>query len=336
MSDRATRGSGSHAAVAVPPASSPRRRIYSVLIHDKEIFLHVGTHTIGRGLSCDLVVNDRLVSREHARLVIREASAAIIDLGSTNGVYVNENRVQGTEELRDGDLIVIGSQELTLKAAVSDDERVTSPRLEANAPGGEISEVIEREPPPSGRFRTKAPDSGPQAAPSSEPAQIGVLPAQIGALRVPDSRSDSGPHLTEKADAIQVMGRLADRAMVMGNYEAAEHVLQGHLEALIGAARSDVPLPAARRETASRYALRLADALQRPAWVDYVVELHLIARAVMSEWCTSRMMLVVPSLPGIDVEQLFFYQQMLKGRLEQIPAEERVFAEQLIALEPRH
>jgi pSer/pThr/pTyr-binding forkhead associated (FHA) protein len=329
MSDRANRGSGSHAAVFLP-ASEPRRRIYSLVVHGREIFLHTGTHTLGRALTCDIVVNDRLVSREHARIVVRDNSAMLVDLGSTNGVYLNEVRIEGAAALHDGDLIVIGTKELTVRAVVSDDQRTTSPDESGVRSEEEISEVISRDTPPSsGRIRMANADSGP-----TEQADSARAVARIGAIHAPDARSDDAPRNTEKADALLVLGRLADRAMVMGNYEGAELVLRSHLEALLAAARSDVAIPDAQRETACRYALRLADALRRPAWVDYAVEMHLIAGKPMSEWCTSRMVLIVPVVPGVDAEQLFFYQQMLKGSLADLPPEERSRAEQIIALQP--
>jgi len=312
------------------PASEPRRRIYSLVVHGREIFLHIGTHTLGRALTCDIVVNDRLVSREHARIVVRDSSAMLVDLGSTNGVYLNEVRVEGAAELHDGDIIVVGAQELTVRAVVSDDQRATLPGESGVRLDEEVSEVIARDTPPSSkRMRMALADSGPQ-----ELADTARTVAQIGSIRSLDARSDDAPRNTEKADALVVLGRLADRAMVMGNYDGAERVLSSHLEALLAAARSDVAIPDAQRETACRYALRLADALHRPAWVDYVVEMHLIAGKTMSEWCTTRMVLVTPVVAGIDAEQLFFYQQMLKGSLSDLPPEERARAEQIIALQP--
>jgi len=325
MSDRVSGGSGSQAA-AVQPTFAPRRRIFSLVVHGKEIFLRPGTHTIGRALSCDIVVNDRLVSREHARLIVRDTTATVVDLGSTNGSYVNESRVQGSCELRDADLVIIGSEEMTLRAVTSDDERTTSPGP-APESGEEISEVIERDPPSSSRVAVQ------QEAPVS--ATVGTFRASIGSIRIADARSDSAPHLTEKADALQVLGRLADRAMVMGNYDAAEHVLESHLNALLVAARNGLDVPDAQRETASRYALRLADALQKPGWIDFAVELHLIASKPMSEWCTSRLLLVATQVAGTDLEQFFFYQQMLKGTLERMTPVERVFAGQIVDLQPR-
>lgn len=66
--------------------------------------------TIGRK-DCDLVLDDRLVSRRHAKLKIVEHKLVIEDLASTNGTKVNEKTVT-TKQLIPKDLISIGSTKL--------------------------------------------------------------------------------------------------------------------------------------------------------------------------------------------------------------------------------
>jgi pSer/pThr/pTyr-binding forkhead associated (FHA) protein len=63
---------------------------------------------IGRALECDIVITSKRVSREHAR-VRREGQHTLLeDAGSTNGTLLNEERIAGTVELRDGDSIAVG------------------------------------------------------------------------------------------------------------------------------------------------------------------------------------------------------------------------------------
>ena len=56
------------------------------------------------------MLNDRQVSREHARIIVGAESAAVEDLGSSNGVSVNGQPVKGLRRLQIGDQIKIGSQ----------------------------------------------------------------------------------------------------------------------------------------------------------------------------------------------------------------------------------
>jgi hypothetical protein len=63
--------------------------------------------TIGRDPACDLIINDRQVSRFHARLQKTEQGVLLEDLGSKNGTYWNGERVSDPVILQDGDLILI-------------------------------------------------------------------------------------------------------------------------------------------------------------------------------------------------------------------------------------
>src|SRR5688572_11412120 len=63
---------------------------------------------IGRGDQCALAINSDLVSRHHATVVRVENRHAVRDENSTNGTFVNDERVQGTVLLSDGDQIRIG------------------------------------------------------------------------------------------------------------------------------------------------------------------------------------------------------------------------------------
>lgn len=68
---------------------------------------------IGRDQACDVVLADSSVSRQHARLVFRDAKWIIHDLRSTNGTVVNGTRV-GRAELRPGDSLVLGTEWLRI------------------------------------------------------------------------------------------------------------------------------------------------------------------------------------------------------------------------------
>jgi DNA-binding NarL/FixJ family response regulator len=63
---------------------------------------------IGRAADCDLVLHGGLISRHHARLSAGPAGFLIDDLGSRNGVLVNQQKLKGTGVLCHGDVVSIG------------------------------------------------------------------------------------------------------------------------------------------------------------------------------------------------------------------------------------
>jgi len=77
----------------------------------QEFDLALGTTVIGRSLDCNLTIEDPLVSRQHARIVIAGDDAAVEDMSSRNGVRVNGVQIKGPTPLRDGDRVRIGTQD---------------------------------------------------------------------------------------------------------------------------------------------------------------------------------------------------------------------------------
>ncbi len=63
---------------------------------------------IGRSSELDMVLVEEMVSRKHARIALADGVISIADLGSTNGTFVNGEKVdQGT--LKEGDRVLIGT-----------------------------------------------------------------------------------------------------------------------------------------------------------------------------------------------------------------------------------
>src|SRR5688572_21786037 len=64
--------------------------------------------TLGRDVSNDIVINDAEVSRNHARLTAQSGSYLMEDLASTNGTFVNGQRLIGPKLLNPGDVVGLG------------------------------------------------------------------------------------------------------------------------------------------------------------------------------------------------------------------------------------
>jgi pSer/pThr/pTyr-binding forkhead associated (FHA) protein len=69
--------------------------------------------TIGRAKDNDVVLaGDEFASAHHARIESQRDGVWVLDLGSTNGTFVNGARLDGRRLLREGDLVQIGDTEL--------------------------------------------------------------------------------------------------------------------------------------------------------------------------------------------------------------------------------
>jgi pSer/pThr/pTyr-binding forkhead associated (FHA) protein len=69
--------------------------------------------TIGRALRADFIVDAALVSRLHCRLTAGAAELEVVDLDSTNGTFVNGQRVDRAK-LRAGDRLGVGKVEFVV------------------------------------------------------------------------------------------------------------------------------------------------------------------------------------------------------------------------------
>jgi predicted component of type VI protein secretion system len=65
---------------------------------------------LGRDLGNDIAISDPEISRHHARLLLRDESVFLEDLGSTNGTFLNSERITNPQQLRVGDVITFGDK----------------------------------------------------------------------------------------------------------------------------------------------------------------------------------------------------------------------------------
>jgi pSer/pThr/pTyr-binding forkhead associated (FHA) protein len=75
----------------------------------KHVFLHKDRTTLGRKPHNDIVLDTMVVSGQHCAFdLVGVADVFLLDLGSTNGTYVNDRMVKERTQLHDGDVIAIG------------------------------------------------------------------------------------------------------------------------------------------------------------------------------------------------------------------------------------
>lgn len=73
--------------------------------------------TVGRAPQAEFIVDAALVSRVHCRLTAGATEIEVVDLDSTNGTFVNGQRIDKRATARAGDRLGIGRVELTVTQA---------------------------------------------------------------------------------------------------------------------------------------------------------------------------------------------------------------------------
>lgn len=114
------------------PAPSP----YLIDPAGKEHHLAEPVSNIGRGVDNEIVIASKRVSREHARIRREGRKLVLEDLNSTNGTFLNEQRVLGSEILRDGDRIMIGDVILVFHDPDTTTRETPFPDLEIDLEAG--------------------------------------------------------------------------------------------------------------------------------------------------------------------------------------------------------
>ena len=222
---------------------SPSARRFWLEFQGRTFELRPGEVLIGRSSSCHVVLDDGLVSRRHAQIVITEEGAMIEDFGSANGVFLNGRRVAGTEGLNDGDQMQIGKQQFVVRAIVRPPPMRAAERFTAETLHG----------------LRAAPDLlGPP----------GPDPITKSDLKAPEAEP------THRAEALELLGGVADKVLALGRGDEAERVLSTALNNILAdvkRGREPTPRVVARAAT---YAGKLAEATSRGKWIDYTVELY--------------------------------------------------------------
>lgn len=330
---------------APPPPEALRglppllRAPVSIITPVSEVELREGSLLIGRLPECDVMIDDGLVSRMHARISVRDDSVVVEDLHSTNGVYVNGARITHSALLREGDRLLTGTTEISLFEARPNArvaplrarrDREPEPRPSAPAPptiqprAPQPSTLPARPREPFGKLElhldelAQQHDSGPPSSRSSD-------------LKSRRSRS-SGVPSTARADALEVIGALAERLASNGNLDEARRVLSSHLKRILQGATAGLTVPTEVCLLASRHSLSLARWTGQSAWIDYVVELHLAARRIMHGDICQLFESVALSVGDFDRSLFRYYVDGLRDEQTLLTGDEVLTLDRLIRL----
>ena len=168
--------------------------------------------TIGRAVENDIVITSKRVSREHAQVQRQGRRMVLADLGSTNGTFLNGERVMAPVELRDGDGVSIGDVLLTFHDPESTYLETPFPELVVDAVAGIVRQAIEGI--PSGPLRAKV------------PRVIKVPPGEVYS-RVEHPKGEFGVYLI--SDGANKPYRLKIRAPGFAHLSSMDEMTRGHM-----------------------------------------------------------------------------------------------------------
>ena len=214
------------------------------LHHD--LALNEGQFVVGRSAACQLSLDDALISRRHAMIVVSGETVTVEDLASRNGVLVNGVRISTKTTIRPGDKIVVGSQELTLLGArtASAKDTMSLPAATATLP--------------------KIPAVADLSLDRPEPTAAGG----------DDQPGGEDSTMVRRVTAVKRLGGVADKALAMGRVDEAERLLAGPLNEVIEACRAGRHVSPWIVDIAARLSAKLATATAKGVWADYVIEVY--------------------------------------------------------------
>ncbi len=121
------------------------------------------------------------------------------------------------------------------------------------------------------------------------------------------------PERTETTNDLDLIGAVADRALMAGHPRDAEKLLEMHLRSVLIDTQSLGRTTGRVRKKAFDYALRLGEATAKGEWFDYALDLLCAERSVCTQEQFSRLQRVAKLVPCVDTRRLRRYTAMLRA-----------------------
>jgi predicted component of type VI protein secretion system len=280
-----------------------------------DLALGDGQFVVGRSAGCQLSLDDPLVSRRHAMLVVSRDEVTVEDLESRNGVIVNGERITAKNAVQPGDKIHIGSQELVLQRGRDNAMRETA-SLPAKLTMPKLAAIADIMPP----IPTVTEATEPPAPPSPFRDDL-----------TGESEGDSST--VRRITAFKLLGGVAEKALAMGRADEAERLLAGPLGDVVEATRSGRPVSAWLVDVAARLAAKLATATTKGAWADYVIEIYQAQGRPCAGPVIDELNSAFRKVNAIDVARLRAYLADLRERQATFGPAERFLLQRIEGLE---
>lgn len=275
------------------------------LHHDLELI--EGPFVIGRSAGCQLSLDDPLVSRRHAILVVGQNAVTIEDDQSRNGVTVNGVKVSERTDLSPGDRIVIGSQELVLLGPDNDSKAARRPT-----------------------FGNKTLPKIPSFQPGEDPRPSPTIAPAATPVSAVDSETNA---LARKTQAFALLSGVAEKALAMGRADEAERLLTVPVSEIVDASREGKLLSSALVDAVARLAAKLAAATGNGVWVDQVVELYRAQERPCPAYVIDELNTAVRRVSAVDLARLREYVASLHQKQATFGPAERFLIQRIDGLE---
>lgn len=134
-------------------------------------------------------------------------------------------------------------------------------------------------------------------------------------------QSDEVSVATRRADALQLLGSVVDKALALGRGDEAEHLIGNHLVAALSDATTGRGVAPEVARAAAQYAVKLAAATNKAGWLDFAFRLYSALGSTMPLPIVDEMYTVLRRVRGLDRELLRAYTEQQRARPELSPPE---------------
>ncbi len=205
---------------------------------------------IGRSPDCQITIEDPLVSRQHARITVRDNTAFIMDLGSRNGVRINGELTRGDSPLKHNDRVRLGTQELVFLVVDESSERMS------RATG----------------FMMNCRSCG-----RPFPGEVTSCPHCGAAVENGGEEGDTItglPHEPQTSWTLQLLGEVIERALTAERVEEAERMLRRAAQELEQEQTQAGGVDIKQASRLAAFAVRLAAAQRASLWAEWALAIY--------------------------------------------------------------
>jgi pSer/pThr/pTyr-binding forkhead associated (FHA) protein len=297
---------------------------YWVEYRGNTIELRGGQLLIGRSAMCRLVLDDPLVSRQHAEFRQVGDSVFLFDLKSVNGVFLNGKRVDQKQEVRPGDKVLIGEQEMTLVARSVDKE--TKPHVPSRRRFIETLHASDSKTDGAKAASVAARAGGEQSSSTSPTADNPLVEPK-------PAMSDSTDDLTFQGEALELLTGVADKVLALKRGDEAERILGACMTNLLEAARSGAIVGPKTGDKAAAYSVKLAAVTGKGGWIDYAITLFTTLKRPLPGVVVDELYGLLRKTSGVDLAGIREYVAVLHASQTRFGPAERFLVQRIEGLE---